>query len=54
MNEEQNNERSGLLLSVTPLPKEFLQPPSNQTDVVVHEGDGGGEGSDGSEGTGDY
>lgn len=54
MNEAEKHEGSGLLLSVTPLPQEFLRPPSNQTGVVVHESDGGGEGSDGSEGTGDY
>ena len=45
MNEQQDTaEHSGLLLAVTPL----------EDSVVEHGDDGGGEGSDGSEGGGDY
>lgn len=54
VNETQDHEQSGLLLCVTPIAQESLQSPPNQVKVVVHESDGGGEGSDGSEGTGDY
>jgi len=54
VNKEQNLESSGLLLSATPISPAFLPTHSNQLDVVQNESDGGGEGSDGSEGTGDY
>ncbi len=55
-NKEQKHERSGLLLAITSLSQEFLRPPiTHQTGLIESKGDdGGGEGSDGSEGGGDY